>query len=419
MRLRAALLLGAVLVTGCGSGSATTYAPQGINLEASRDLADPGVHLDMLQAIASRSGGTRAAGTLGDRRTVDYIARSLRASGWKVTLQPVRFPYFERRAEPRLGPLRPGAQVRVAEYSGAGRFRARVTRLDGLGCSVRDFEDLPDGDVALVDRGTCFFSVKARNAQRAGARGIVVSDVQGTTPVSATLLRPGVRIPVLITTAAAARRIEGRTVRVEVDAVSERRTSSNVIAETAPPERGRWVMAGAHHDSVTAGPGINDNGSGVAALLAIAERLRDRPGLRFGFWTGEELALYGSRHYVRTLGDDGRRDIAGYVNLDMLASPNARIEVYDRDDRIERALRAAIPGREGELSLEGASDHAPFERAGIPVGGIFTGAADRGRRPGPADRCYHRACDTLRHADARLLRRMTAAAEQALRELAR
>jgi Zn-dependent M28 family amino/carboxypeptidase len=177
-------------------------------------------------------------------------------------------------------------------------------------------------------------------------------------------------------------------------------------------------MAGAHHDSVSAGPGINDDGSGVAALLALARRAGERPGLRLGFWAAEELALYGSRHYVRSLSRDERDAIAAYVNLDMVGSPNARVAVYDRDDRIERALREAIRGPEREVGLEGASDHAPFQRAGIAVGGIYTGASERGRRPGPADKCYHRACDTLRNVDPMVLRRMTDAAQRGLEALA-
>ncbi|HEV3001040.1 MAG TPA: M28 family metallopeptidase, partial [Solirubrobacteraceae bacterium] len=379
---------------------------------------DPARHLAALQRIADRSGGTRAAGTAGDRRTVAYVARTLRAAGWRVELQRVAFPYFERRSPPRLAGLRPGRELRVAEYSGSARLRARVRRVRGRGCSVGDFAPVPRGDVALVDRGTCFFRVKARNAERAGAGAIVISDVEGGTPVAATLIRPGIGIPVFIVTARGAARIEGRTVTAEVDAVSERRTTTNVIAEGRPARGGRWVMAGAHHDSVSAGPGINDNGSGVAALLAVAERLHGRPGIRLGFWGAEELALYGSRRYVRSLAAPERRAIAAYLNFDMVASPNGALKVYDRDDRIERALRRAIPGAEGEVSLRGASDHAPFERAGIAVGGIFTGASERGRRPGPADRCYHRACDRLRHADRRLLRRATRAAERGLTALA-
>jgi hypothetical protein len=416
---RALLACAAVAVVAIGSALLSSGVDE--DFQPPRDgrvVAGPGEHLEALQRIADRSGGTRAAGTDGERRTVDYVARTLRAAGWRVELQRVRYPYFERRSPPRLGGLGRGRELRVAEYSGAGRARARVRRLEGAGCSAADFASLRRGEIALVDRGTCFFRIKARNAARAGAAAVVISDVHGRTPVAATLIRPGIRIPVLVVTAPAAERIAGRTVTLRVDAVSEERTTTNVLAETRPG-RGRWVMAGAHHDSVSAGPGLNDNGSGVAALLTLAGRLADLPGLRLGFWGAEEPGLYGSRHYVRSLTADGRRAIAAYLNFDMLGSPNGRVSVYDRDDAIERALRRAIPGEEGEVGLEGASDHAPFQRAGIAVGGIFTGASERGSRPGPADPCYHRVCDRLRNVDRRLLARMTDAAERGLVALTR
>jgi Zn-dependent M28 family amino/carboxypeptidase len=254
-------------------------------------------------------------------------------------------------------------------------------------------------------------------AARVGAGALLADDVYGRTPVAATLLNPG-KIPVLVVTHRAAQRLEGRTVSVSVSAKLERRETANVIAQTRPRRDGRWVMAGAHHDSVAAGPGINDDGSGIAALLTIAQRRRT-PGLRFGFWAAEELGLFGSKRFVRSLDARARDAIEAYVNFDMLGSPNALVKVYDRDDDLERAVRAAIPGPEREASLLDASDHAPFEDAGIPIGGIFTGASERGRRPGPADDCYHRSCDTLRHMDVDRARRMTEAADRVLLALAR
>ncbi|HEX2087407.1 MAG TPA: M20/M25/M40 family metallo-hydrolase [Solirubrobacteraceae bacterium] len=419
--MRRAALLAALLLAGCGGREEEQRRdprPAASPAEGRARGGDPERHVEALQRIADRSGGTRAAGTPGDRATVDYVARALRAAGWRVRLRPVRFPYFQERSPPRVAGLQPRREVRTAQYSGSGRVRARVRQVARHGCTPGDYAALRRGEIALADRGTCFFNVKARLAQRAGAAALVVNDVQGETPVSASLLRPGVRIPVVLVTDRAARRLVDRVVSVRVDAVSERRRTTNVVAETAEP-RDRWVMAGGHHDSVTAGPGINDNGSGVAALLAVAERLPDRPGLRLGFWGAEELALYGSRAYVRALSREERDAISAYLNFDMLASPNGRLAVYDRDDRLERVLRAAIAGDEREVGLGGASDHAPFERAGIPVGGIFAGAAGRGRRHGPADRCYHRSCDTLDNLDLRLLRRSTDAVEIALRRLAR
>ena len=156
-------------------------------------------------------------------------------------------------------------------------------------------------------------------------------------------------------------------------------------------------MAGAHLDSVTDGPGINDDGSGVAALLAAAGTLRGRAPdgarLRLGFWGAEELGLYGSRRYVAGLGEAARKAIAGYVNLDMVGTRDGDVAVYRGDDGIRRSLRRALTDRgvddiQGE-DLGASSDHAPFARAGIPVGGIFTGL----------DRCYHRACDDAGNVD--------------------
>jgi aminopeptidase S len=211
--------------------------------------------------------------------------------------------------------------------------------------------------------------------------------------------------------------------------VSQRRRTVNVIAETAagrgepvPCAAGRAgcfgprvVMAGGHLDSVPAGPGINDNGSGVAALLETAHALGGRaPGapVWLAFWGAEELGLVGSRRWVSRLGPDEREEIAAYVNLDMVGSPNPAQGVYsDADPAIERLLRRLVgPGAEEE-NAGGRSDHAPFRRAGIPVGGLFTGAGE------PHDPCYHRVCDDIDNIDMPALVRMARAAGEAVERL--
>ena len=68
---------------------------------------------------------------------------------------------------------------------------------------------------------------------------------------------------------------DGERVRLSVDAVTERGSTQNVIAESVGPHGG-VVMAGAHLDSVPGGPGINDNGSGVATLLGGGRDVRRR-----------------------------------------------------------------------------------------------------------------------------------------------
>src|SRR3712207_5670429 len=143
-------------------------------------------------------------------------------------------------------------------------------------------------------------------------------------------------------------------------------------------------MAGGHLDSVPEGPGLNDNGSGVAAVLEIAEelggrRVPDGTALRFAFWGAEEIGLVGSRDYVDGLSRAERGRIAAYINLDMVGTPDAEPAVYDGDETIERALRRQLGSDVPERDLGNSSDHAPFRSAGIPVGGIFTGLDD----------CYH------------------------------
>jgi aminopeptidase S len=138
--------------------------------------------------------------------------------------------------------------------------------------------------------------------------------------------------------------------------------------------------------------------------------------LRFGFFTGEELGLFGSRAYVDGLSAAERRDVKAYVNLDMIGSPNPVVEVYDTDNAVEAALRDAL-GDVKEERVGAVSDHDAFDRAGIDVSGVYTGGEEEG--PGGEDRdpCYHRACDTARSADPALTARLARRVERALAAL--
>ncbi|MGV9273638.1 M28 family metallopeptidase [Streptomyces griseosporeus] len=190
-------------------------------------------------------------------------------------------------------------------------------------------------------------------------------------------------------------------------------TGYNLIADRPGGDPDQVIMAGSHLDSVTAGPGINDNGSGSAAILETAlavARTGYQPAkhLRFGWWGAEELGLVGSKYYVNNLSSTERAKIKGYLNFDMIASPNPGYFVYDDDPTIEKTFKDYFAGlgipTEIETEGDGRSDHAPFKNAGIPVGGLFTGAdytktsAQAQKWGGTAgqafDRCYHSSCDT-------------------------
>lgn len=214
------------------------------------------------------------------------------------------------------------------------------------------------------------------------------------------------------------------------------RTGYNLIADWPGGDTGQVVMAGSHLDSVTAGPGINDNGSGSAAVLETAlavarSSYQPTKHLRFAWWGAEELGMVGSRYYVNSLTTANRSKISGYLNFDMIGSPNPGYFVYDDDPAIEKTFKAYFTGigvsTEIETEGDGRSDHAPFKNAGIAVGGLFSGAdyiktaaqaAKWGGTAGKAfDACYHSSCDTSSNINDTALNRNADALAYAVWEL--
>jgi len=235
-----------------------------------------------------------------------------------------------------------------------------------------------------------------------------------------TLIDPaGITIPVVSVTddgVRALRDAEGDDAHLAVETERAPATLRNVIASLG--EGPSVLMLGAHLDSVLDGPGLNDNGSGVVALLEVARAIVETGvpegwTVRIGLWGGEEFGDIGSRAYVETSGDD----VAAYLNLDMAGSPNGATLVYNEagapsgSEEITRAFEAWLDAR-GEphapVDIGGSSDHFAFGQAGTPTGGLFAGASETGSaaRPaasgstgGPADVCYHLACDDLDNVD--------------------
>jgi aminopeptidase S len=196
------------------------------------------------------------------------------------------------------------------------------------------------------------------------------------------------------------------------------------------------VMVGSHLDSVSDGPGINDNGTGSAGVLETAlavadEKLEPAKHLRFAWWGGEEEGLLGSQHYVQSLSDDQVKSISTYLNFDMIGSPNAGHFVYQDDEAVAKVLKDYFKSKKVTTAVSeevnGRSDHASFAEAGITVGGTFTGAGEvmteeqakewGGKAGEPYDSCYHSKCDDFSNVNEKALNLHSDAMAHAVWEL--
>ncbi len=314
-------------------------------------------------------------------------------------------------------------------YSGSGDVTAAVSTVSAItGCVAADFAGFPAGHIALISRGACTFATKATNAFNAGASGVVIYNnapgtLNGTLSSSFTL-----DIPVTAVTQEVGQQLAatpGLVMRLKTDTFRGQATTSNVIAETKGGSANNVVMAGAHLDSVNAGPGIQDNGSGSAAILEVAQafaKVKPVNKVRFALWGAEESGLVGSTYYVNNLAQAEIDKLALYLNFDMIGSPNHVFFVYDGDDSdgvgagpgpagsdaIEKVFETFYTQR-GEsfkgTDFSGRSDYGPFIAVGVPSGGLFTGAEGiktpeeaaiwGGTAGDQYDPCYHLACDTF------------------------
>jgi Zn-dependent M28 family amino/carboxypeptidase len=297
----------------------------------------------------------------------------------------------------------------------------------------------------FLHRGTCSFEEKAKNAEAPAASAALISnkgEENKTQTIQGTLRKPGVTIPVLGMSFAVGedlvRMTHGRDVRIRIFAstVSETREASNVIADTEEGSEDQTVVVGAHLDSVPEGPGINDNGSGSATVLEIAEKMSElgvepRNRVRFAFWGAEELGLFGSKYYVARLDERQLGDLAVYLNFDMIASPNYIRYIYG-SGKVREVFENFFATRDLKVktvNLKGRSDHGPFAAEGIPAGGLFSGAEGRktgeqaevyGGEAGVAyDGCYHEACDDVGNLSTKALEQLSDGAAYATYMFAR
>nr|WP_237399314.1 M28 family peptidase [Rathayibacter iranicus] len=277
-----------------------------------------------------------------------------------------------------------------------------IAPVDPLGCTTDAWTGLDaTGKVALVSRGTCSFLEKSIAAGAAGASAILIYDnapsdaLNGTYGGQDEAAIPGVGLTQAEGQALLAALPAEAT--LVVDQTTTEVETFNIVTETPGGDHDNVVMLGAHLDSVPAGPGINDNGSGSATLLETAVQLAEAGGttnaVRFAWWGAEEVGLVGSYTYVDSLTEEDAAKISTYMNFDMVASPNYVISVYDAN---ESTYEAPVEVPAGSIATEqaftdyfdsidqpwidtafdGRSDYDGFISVGIPSSGVFTGADD-------------------------------------------
>ncbi|KAH6988117.1 hypothetical protein BKA56DRAFT_630062 [Ilyonectria sp. MPI-CAGE-AT-0026] len=352
-----------------------------------------------LQDFADANGGNRVFGSGGHNATVDYLYKTLKSTGY---YNVVKQPFTELYSAGTSTILIDGAEIEsgIMTYTPAGSFTGPLIAVPDLGCEASVYPAEVKGNIALVSRGSCTFAQKSLSAKTAGAAGVIVynnvpGSLAGTLGNAFGAYAPIVGISQEDGTAILAALEAGDvTVGFEVDSVVEQRVNYNVIAETKGGDHKNVLVLGGHSDSVAAGPGINDDGSGTIGVLTVALALakyKIKNAVRFAFWGAEEFGKLGSYYYIKQINgsDTELAKIRAYLNFDMIASPNYIYGIYDGDgsafnltgpagsDVIEADFekfykKKGVPFVPSEFS--GRSDYAAFIENGIPSGGLFTGA---------------------------------------------
>lgn len=390
-------------------------------------------HAENFQAIAYQTTArNRVFGSPGHNFSALYVYQALEelSEYYTVSYQPFTALYSEGSADLIAGGVDQNAGFMT--YSPTGTVTGDLAVTSNLGCTAADYAGV-SGKIALISRGTCEFGLKVALAGSAGALGAVIynnvaGDLAGTlgapprpegpyVPVGAISLDQGLALVEQIAAGTVA-------ASLTVNSLTENRTTMNVIAQTKGGDQNNVIFIGAHLDSVTAGPGINDDGSGSVAILELALQLakfKTNNAVRFAWWSAEEYGLLGSEYYVfEGTSDADLASIRLYLNFDMIASPNYKYAIYDGDgsaynisgpagsaeaEKLFEEFFASKGLKSQPTEFDGRSDYGPFLDAGIAAGGLFTGAEKiktaeeatwYGGDAGVAyDVNYHKAGDTI------------------------
>ena len=348
--------------------------------------------------------GYRESATPEELRASERLKERFEEMGYAADIQPFTFQrldwqYGENAVviESPVQQIIPGLPLSTA--SGGETEPAPLTPV-GLG---RD-EDLPGeglaGRVAWIQPGEIPLDElqplqdKVNRAATAGAAAAVVSGnftgEEGYIPY----WLPQSQIPALLVPKVFEEFFEGLltegevTLSVKTDVMELE--SRNVIAELKG-SGDSIVVVGAHYDIVPRTiTGANDNGSGMALVLSLAEVLAAQPlpfTVRFVLFGAEELGLYGSRHYVASLSEPQLNRIKAMLNFDVVGS-GPHLAVLGHQELTELTLELAanlgVDAQFAPLPPGASSDHAPFQSVDIPA--LLLYAPDISRIHTPEDR---------------------------------
>ncbi|EGX46151.1 hypothetical protein AOL_s00110g315 [Orbilia oligospora ATCC 24927] len=433
-----------LILPALASAALVAAAPAGAPLVESNKLrrvllrSELKARAQELQAIATANNGTRAWGTPGHWDTLTWIESHVDKNYYKVERQyfNITRQIFDDVSVKVEGV--PFSGVNGMTGSPNGTVSADILAIPNFGCVASDYPASVAGKIALVHRGSCNFGLKNALAETAGAAGLVVwnndpTSLQPTLGAPADYNVTKFIVSAFITQAdgqALVTKLGTGTLPATVANVfhEEIGLTANILATTKGGDQNKIISVGAHTDSVKAGPGINDNGSGTIAQIEVAKALTKfsvNNAIQFSWWSAEEDGLLGSRYYTSHLPEEEAAKVVMNLNFDMLASPNYLYAIYDGDASafpspyatngsalIEKTFidffvedgKKSVP-----TAFDGRSDYQGFLQIGVPAGGVFMGAEGiktaeeatlfGGEAGKPYDACYHQACDDVNNLD--------------------
>ncbi|KAI0140013.1 Zn-dependent exopeptidase [Hypoxylon sp. NC0597] len=375
---------------------------------------------------------TRVIGSEGHSGTLEYIYSALESLGGYYTLSKQPFPavlgkvYESRLVIGHEVPESASPMSLTPPTTNREPVYGDLVLVENEGCHASDYPANVTGNIAFILRGTCSFGAKSELAGKAGAVAAIVYNYESGA-VSGTLENP---TPNHVATFGLSGNDAGPIVEklkagevvdsiAYIDSEVKQIQTTNIIAQTVEGDPNNCVMLGGHSDSVSEGPGINDDGSGSLTLLEVATQLTNftvNNCVRFAWWAGEEEGLLGSDYYVEVLPKEENKKIRLFMDYDMMGSPNFAYQVYNATNAVNpvgseqlRDLYVDWYTKQGLnytfIPFDGRSDYDAFIRNGIPGGGIATGAEGvktkeeevmfGGKAGEWYDPCYHQLCDDL------------------------